>query len=435
MTDRDHLRRAGRPALRRLLGPTSPETFATQIWGRTLHLSSAADRGGDRFEDLFSLDAVDELVSDRGLRTPFLRVARDGATLPDRAFTSGGGIGAAIADQVSDDKLLQLFADGATIVLQGLHRTWGPVREFSAALSADLGHPVQVNGYVTPPQNQGFSDHYDVHDVFVLQVHGEKRWSLREPVLPHPLRDQPWGDRQDEVARRAGEEAYLETTLRPGDCLYLPRGWIHAARALGGVSTHLTIGVHAWTRHHLAESLLRRAGTALSGHDAVRESLPLGVDLTDPAGAADDVELAREALLRVIRELPAEEVVRELRGRERAAQRPAPVPPLAQLAAADALGTDTTVRLRPHLMADLLPAPDGTVVVSSRAGRFSLPSAARPAVELLLREGSARVTDLTAAAGLDEQAGLELARTLLRRGLAMPGSRAADGVGDTGGHG
>jgi hypothetical protein len=392
-----------------------------------------ADRGGDDFGDLFSLGAVDELVSDRGLRTPFLRVARNGTTLPDSAFTAGGGIGAGIGDQVSDDKLLQLFGDGATIVLQGLHRTWGPVREFSAALAADLGHPVQVNAYVTPPQNQGFSDHYDVHDVFVLQVHGEKRWALREPVLQHPLRDQPWGERQDDVARRATEEAYLETTLRPGDCLYLPRGWIHAARALGGVSTHLTIGVHAWTRHHLAESLLRRAGAALSGHDPVRESLPVGVDLTDPTGTAEDVELAREALLQVIRDLPAEEVVRELRGRARAAQRPAPVAPLAQLAAADALALGDQVRLRPDLMVDLLPGRDGTVVVSSRAGRFTLPSGSRPAVELLLREGRGEVADLASAAGLDEPAGLDLARTLLRQGLALPPDAAP--VSDTGAHG
>ena len=133
----------------------------------------------------------------------------------EKEFTAGGGIGAGIGDQVSEDKLLRLFADGATIVLQGLHRTWAPVRELSQGLAADLGHPVQVNAYITPPQNQGFSDHYDVHDVFVLQVHGEKQWSLREPVLDHPLRDQPWGERSAEVGARAGEPAHLETTLRP----------------------------------------------------------------------------------------------------------------------------------------------------------------------------------------------------------------------------
>ena len=51
-------------------------------------------------------NAIDELVSQRGLRTPFLRVAKNGATLADKAFTSTGGVGAGVADQVSEDRLV-----------------------------------------------------------------------------------------------------------------------------------------------------------------------------------------------------------------------------------------------------------------------------------------------------------------------------------------
>ncbi|MGD8150330.1 cupin domain-containing protein [Ornithinimicrobium sp. Y1694] len=405
-------------ALARLLGGTDRERFATTYWGRTLHLADAAARGDDAFADLFSLDAVDELITDRGLRTPFLRVARDGSTLPERAFTAGGGIGAGIADQVSDDKLLNLFADGATIVLQGLHRTWGPIREFSADLAAELGHPVQVNAYITPPQNQGFDDHYDVHDVFVLQIHGEKRWALRQPVLDAPLRDQLWTDRRGEVEARAAEPAHTETTLRPGDCLYLPRGWIHSARALGGVSAHLTIGVHQWTRHHLAEALLERSRGGLRDATQVRASLPLGADLTDAASLAEDVELAREALVEAIRSLPADDIVGVLRGRERAAQRPSPIAPLAQLAAVEKLAIEDELRLRPHLMVDVLPgSSEEEVVVSSRAGRFRMPATHLPLLRLLLDEGRVEVRALAA----EENEALELARSWLRRGVALRG--------------
>ncbi|MGO0575068.1 cupin domain-containing protein [Ornithinimicrobium panacihumi] len=404
-----------RAALARLLGHTSVDDFAAQHWGRKLHLATVEERGGDDFADLFSLAAVDELISQRGLRTPFLRVAKDGTTLPDRAFTSGGGIGAGIADQVNDDKLLQLFANGATIVLQGLHRTWAPIRELSADLAADLGHPVQVNAYITPPQNQGFADHYDIHDVFVLQIHGEKRWALREPVLDAPLRDQPWTDRRGEVEEAAARAPYLDTTLRPGDCLYLPRGWIHSARALGGVTAHLTIGVHQWTRHHLAEAMLDRARAGLADAGQVRASLPLGVDLTAADRLTDEVETAREALLDAVRALPADEIVRVLRGKERAAQRPAPVAPLAQLAAADALTGDDLLRLRPHLLVDVLPERDGTVVVSSRAGRFGMRRAHLPALRRLLDDGLVRVSELAA----DPDEALELGRLLLRRGVVL----------------
>ncbi|GAA5160774.1 hypothetical protein GCM10011366_07970 [Ornithinimicrobium tianjinense] len=401
--------------LGRLLGRTDPDTFATAYWGRQLHLATVEDRGGDDFSDLFGLDAVDELVSERGLRTPFLRVARDGSTLPERAYTAGGGIGAGVADQVSDDKLLQLFADGATIVLQGLHRTWGPVRGLAAALAADLGHPVQVNAYVTPPQNQGFADHYDVHDVFVLQVHGEKRWALREPVHRDPLRDQPWTDRRAAVEDQARREPALETTLRPGDCLYLPRGWVHSARALGGVTVHLTFGVHQWTRHHLAEALLDRVRPLLAERDDLRSSLGLGLDLADAASVEDEVERVRGELLETLAAVPTDEVVRVLRGRARAGQRPAPVRPLAQLAAAETLRPSSRLRVREHLMTDLIESSGREVVVSSRAGRFSVPAAQGDTLRHLLEVGESTVVALAEEAA----DALDLARLLVRQGLVV----------------
>ena len=43
----------------------------------------------------------------------------------------------------------------------------------------------------------------------------------------------------------------IDTVLEPGDCLYLPRGWLHSAVAQGGTSIHLTIGLRATTRHDL----------------------------------------------------------------------------------------------------------------------------------------------------------------------------------------
>ena len=158
------------------------------------------------------------------------------------ATPASGGTGAQVADQVVDDRLLDLFVDGHTLVLQGLHRVWPALVDFAGQLVTDLGHPVQVNAYVTPSQSQGFSAHYDTHDVFVLQVAGEKRWRIHEPVLPSPLRDQPWTDHRAAVEERATGDPVIDTVLRPGDSLYLPRGYLHAAEALGGVTCHLTVG-------------------------------------------------------------------------------------------------------------------------------------------------------------------------------------------------
>ncbi|WP_457254925.1 cupin domain-containing protein [Pedococcus sp. P5_B7] len=396
------------PVLSRLLA-VPPAEFAERHWSRAPLLSRAADLPRS-FDDLFSADAVDELVSARGLRTPFLRMAKEGATLEDRSFTRGGGIGAAIADQASDDAVLQHFSDGATLVLQGLHRTWRPVVDFSQALAAELGHPVQVNAYVTPPDNTGFSDHYDVHDVFVLQIAGEKRWRIRPPVHDLPLRDEPWTGHRAAVEEAALGAPLMEETFAPGDCLYLPRGYLHSATALGGTSIHLTIGVHAWTRRHVADELVRAAVSRASRSAQLREALAIGTDLVGDGPASDDVEVVRAALLEALAEVDANDLATGLAGAARAAQRPAPLAPLAQADAANALTPQTRVALRAHVAATLVPAAGGRTVLRSRVGSQTVERPDLASVEQLLDTGSASAAEL----------GLELTRALLRAGVVVP---------------
>ena len=383
------------------------DRFAAEYWGRQALLSTAAELGGS-FADLLSAATIDELVSERGLRTPFLRVAKSGSTLAESAFTAPGGVGAGVADQVSDDKLVRLFADGATMVLQGLHRVWPPILAFSQQLAAELGHPVQANAYVTPPQNQGFSDHYDVHDVFVLQIAGEKRWSIHAPVLDAPLRSQPWSDRRRAVEQQAQQPPLIEAVLRPGDCLYLPRGYLHAAVALGGVSTHLTIGVHSWTRYALAEQLLDQALRSAGNDPTVRQSLPLGVRFDDPATFAADLEAARTALVTALQNADLDQVGRALQVAERGTSRAAPIGPLAQLQAAETLAVETPLRLREHLAATVETTTSGTVL-RSRAGVLALGAEDVAPVTALLAEGRLTAGDL----------GLDLARRLLLAGVAV----------------
>ncbi len=365
-----------------------------QIWGREpRHVPAGAlEHGAGAFADLLSTGDVDDLLSRRGLRAPFLRVAKDGRTLADGDFTRGGGVGAAIGDQLDDTALLRLFASGHTLVLQGLHRTHPPLLELSQELAADLGHPVQVNAYITPAQSTGFSAHYDVHDVFVLQTSGEKRWRLHPPVHPHPLRDEPWQQREDAVAAAAGRPAHLEVTLQPGDVLYIPRGWLHAATALGGVSTHVTIGVHVWHRGHLAESLLDEARRAVAADPAQRTSLRPGVDVGDVADIGDDVEGVRSRLLEALAAVDGGRVAQTLEARHRAGQRPEPIAPIATVEAAAGLSA-RDLRPRAHLRARITRVGAAPVLVS-RAGSLSLSEDEAAAVERWLEGQDVLEADL-----------------------------------------
>ncbi len=210
-----------------------------------------------------------------------------------------------------------------------------------------------------------------MHDVFVLQIEGAKRWVIHEPVLPDPLRDRPWTDHRAAVADRAAHGTpHLDTMLRPGDVLYLPRGWLHSAQAQGQVSIHLTLGVHAWTRYALAEQLTRAALAALGDDPAMRRSLPWRngrrtarpnqvvrtartartgrtertADGADGTGGV--LDLVRERLLAAVAEADPAPLFHRAR---RSRARPAPLGPVAQLAALSGLTTTSPVRLRKAL--------------------------------------------------------------------------------------
>jgi lysine-specific demethylase/histidyl-hydroxylase NO66 len=333
-----------------------------------------------------------------------------------KRFTTSGGAGAEVADQVSSDAVLRLFADGSTVVLQGLHRLWPPLIEFADQLAADLGHPTQVNAYITPPSSRGFSAHYDVHDVFVLQVAGEKHWRIHEPVLPDPLRTQPWNDRAAAVAAAAEREPVVDAVLRPGDALYLPRGYLHAATALGEISAHLTIGVHPVTRWAAAESALDLVRVLAADDPELRRSLPLGLDLADPAAVTGDVTAVVAALKGWLDRVDPAEVADRLRSRTWAQVRPEPVAPLAQATAAAALTADTVLRFRPRLRCQLRePAGDRVTLVAGRRS-LELPPSTRPALAALLAAGELKVADLP---GLDDADQLTLARRLVTESIAV----------------
>ena len=392
--------------------------FAQNYWGRRPLLTRGRCRDGladGGYTDLLDEGAVDELVSRRGLRTPFLRMAKAGTVLNAARYTRSGGSGATIADQVADDKVLDQLAGGATLVLQALHRTWPPLVTFGSALAAELGHPVQINAYITPPANQGFAAHYDNHDVFVLQVSGRKRWKIHEPVLRDPLPEEKWEQRRAQVAARAAEPPLLDTVLEPGDALYLPRGYLHSAEALGELTIHLTVGVHPLTR----TTLLRRLVEAAASEPALRQSLPMGVDLADPAVLSGHLAQTARALADFAAHLdPArtDAVAAEIGALLAEDTRPEPIGPLAQAAASAALTASTPLRLRAGLR-HRLDHVEGEVVLRVLDKTVTLPSATGPALKLILAGQPFGPGEL---AGLDPAERLTLARRLLREGIVVP---------------
>lgn len=228
------------------------EAFLTDVWGSRVHVHKA---DAAPLTGLLSLEDADALLTSTAMRTPALRVAKDGAVMPSSSYTRQASIaGTPVTGLVDGRKVIDALDDGATLVLQGLHRYWPPLTHLVRELERSLGHPCQANAYLTPPGAQGFALHSDTHDVFVFQTHGAKQWEVHD--------------------RGSALDVFMEV----GTSMYLPAGTPHAARTQESASLHVTVGINQLTYR----DALRRAVDRLLADERFGARLPAGY-IDDPA--------------------------------------------------------------------------------------------------------------------------------------------------------
>jgi lysine-specific demethylase/histidyl-hydroxylase NO66 len=361
------------------------QNFVEKIWASHVHLHKAdpADLVG-----VLSFDDVDHLLTSTAIRTPAVRLAKNGSVLPASEYTRSGATlaGQPLTGLVDSRKVIDLFEGGATVVLQGLHRYWPPLTRLIAELELALGHPCQANAYLTPPGSQGFAVHSDSHDVFVFQTHGSKLWEV------HPA---------------PGDTGAREVLLEPGLSMYLPTGTPHAATAQDTVSLHVTIGINQLTWRTLLDRAVRDAMERIeadahlpAGYLDRPEQLVEGLDerlhALGEALSDTDVAAIADAQTRSFLELRHT----GLRGA------------MVDRMCLDHVSTDTALRRRAGK--PCVTRPDGDrlhLFLGDR--RLTVPARVTEAVERARTLEVFTPKDL----GLDRQSALVLSRRLIREGL------------------
>lgn len=387
-------------ALERCVGDV--RRFVEERWGRSPILHRAGPRA---FAGLLELDDVDHLVTESLLRMPGFRLVKDGDPLDPATYTHTIRIGGQRLERTArPDRVLAAFGEGATIVLQALHRQSGPVARLCRDLELALTHPVQANAYVTPPTARGFAVHHDTHDVFVIQTRGHKAWRVYAPLVELAGPGQPWRSSLGDPGRPV-----LEAELGPGDTLYIPRGFPHDAEARREVSVHVTVGVlaHTWA------DLWRHVVEGASDHLPFREALPPGF-AQDPAPVLDELGVRRKELEAWLDRAADEEAVRSFARRFWASRRPVLGGHLEQLERIGNIRPRTPLRRR----------PGGVFVVDRRGDRVTallgmrelrMPASCEPALRFVAARGEPfSPGDLP---GLDRDSAVVLTRRLVREGV------------------
>jgi len=377
------------------IAPETPETFFAEYFEKKPLVIKRGQPG--YYSDLLSCAEIDRVVSTMGLTHPEVTVTRaDGNITPaEYAYETG---------QIDPVRVNQLHADGATVILSGLHERLPQLANYCRAMEAAMSARMQTNIYMTPPGNQGFNPHYDSHDVLVLQVSGSKEWRIYGTPVELPLKDQEFERGMD-----VGEEV-MRFILEPGDAIYIPRGLAHDAVATDETSLHITTGLmfRTWA-DVLAEAVIAKAHREPS----MRRALPPGY-----ANHGADLDAFDDTFAELVA-LVADANVGKLLGGLREDFLTGRVPrvegQMAQLAALDSLTMDSRVGARPHLVYGLHDDEDGQTRLVALGAEIVLPSFAREAMEFCITTSEFRLGDM--GGDLDDDGKMVLARRLVREGL------------------
>lgn len=328
---------AAAEAVRGLLGAAAPRSLAARgEWGSEPVLAGGSwEREGERWQrrpepdsggggdsfwaGAFGLKAL--LRTAIGLEAQELALEW-GADVNAVRFRGGqkevlnGAVGPEADDESAADaaSLERLYIDkGCTLQVHQPQRWSDALWEACAALEEDLQCLAGCNAYITPPHSQGLAPHFDDVELWVCQTEGSKRWRVYGPhpmayhgvSRPEPLRHAccSSGDLDREELEAMGLKLLLEVDLKVGDVLYIPRGFIHEARATTREgSCHVTIST--FQRWCPAEALRQGLGRAMAvGSPALPECLRQGLPVGSGVLDSDTSASTRVALATGLRQM------------------------------------------------------------------------------------------------------------------------------------
>ena len=293
------------------------------------------------------------------------------------------------------EKVFQWLHEGFTIILNSYERQSAGVLRLRH-LAEQLFHSrVQANVYLTPRESQGFTPHWDNHDVFILQFEGSKLWSVYDRVNPPPTKKQLFDGVWTPV------EPSLSVTLRPGDILYIPKGYVHEARTTDHLSGHVTLGIMPYTYG----DLLREALSDIDESPEFRDALP-------PRFGEVECDDFAARLDRYVGRLDVDAARRRLFARYCDTRLPDSSQRLMDYVRLPALNNETSLRRRNAIFYQVTYSHDG-VVLRFNNKSIRLPPATAGAIREILKRESLTPQML----GLDDASNRLLAETLVREGF------------------
>ena len=384
-----------------IIAPVSEAVFFADSYERGHRVVARGDAG--YYAGLLDLDTVMQYIETMPIGADSITMVKFGCDQQSSDYLG--------PDRIADPRrVLAMFQDGWTISLNRMQNHLPALASLCHAVSAQFSARFQTNLYLTPPGAQGFKPHWDTHDVFVLQVHGAKAWSIYDTKIALPLVGQGFNQQQQDPGPISDE-----FVLRQGDTLYCPRGLMHAAHSDADTSLHITFGLMGKT---WAELMLEAVASAALANPELRRHLPVGFARADFNQATAAAQF-KSLLASLSDHIDFAGIFGQMRDGFIANHVPAVAGQARQLANLDQLGIDSRAHARPDLIHHVEFADD-TLTINFGTNTLTLPGFIAPAIATALGGTQFRIGDLPGP--LDDDGKVTLVRRLIREGLvaALP---------------
>jgi ribosomal protein L16 Arg81 hydroxylase len=318
---------------RRLLAPIDPDVFLNEYFGeKPLYIPGEPGK----LADLFSWSDLNSALDQDLIPFPHVRLIRGGKYLSPKSYCTKREW------HLRPDASLVLkeMSEGATLYLTYGDRLTPKLREFTRSLERELRAVARIDVLAGCSPVRGFGVHWDPFECFNVQLSGTKLWKLYKPQRPYPMKTTfAFPHREDVVESGPPSDPPIwEGILRPGDLIYVPRGWWHHVSPEELPSLHLSVTLEV----PAGSDLLHWLADHLKTEDLGRKSVPYWKSAAE-----------RGAYLRDMRETVAGQITSQLLDQylghldETAAPQPTLSLPSSVNPGGPSLRPGTVVRFRP----------------------------------------------------------------------------------------
>jgi ribosomal protein L16 Arg81 hydroxylase len=124
--------------------------------------------------------------------------------------------------------------------------------------------------FYSSPYASALPVHWDTENLLVLQLDGEKVWEFSDSNFKLPTNIHPPGVFKSKHVKPIDGN---RVTMKKGDLLYIPRGWLHKAQATSSHSLHITFGIVTMTWFEFIKFATQNALLKLSMDEGLRQSV------------------------------------------------------------------------------------------------------------------------------------------------------------------